>query len=427
MGRPKKITPTVEKAPASLEGSFDLLADHHSCWNFFVDRLNNLSQTFSYSKLDTPLLEDARLFKFWTEAGPEQLLFLNNDKDTRLAVKPTNLFGVARAYLEHKFYEREKVTKWFYLSPVAHVTADKQIKQQHEYGFQIFGDTAGIADAQIINLLLRLFKEIGLNKVTLHINNVGCLECRPIFQEVLKNFFKDKKYDLCESCLEYIETNPLKILACSNLSCNTVISEAPVVVDFLCENCRAHFVDVLEGLEELNISFNLNQKVIGQPWSRKTVFDLRVQSDNLEEVKLGEGGHADDLIQSLGGPPITALGFSGTVQSALEALEQANVKYSTKSRVDVFLVPLGELAAKKTLRLFTDLWNHNIVASEFIGPGSIRTQLKLAESNKASIALIVGQKEARDGTVILRDVRSGMQELFTVERIIEEVKKRLGK
>ena len=116
-----------------------------------------------------------------------------------------------------------------------------------------------------------------------------------------------------------------------------------------------------------------------------------------------------------------------TLDKILSALEAANLKFSTKNKVDVFLVPLGDLAAKKTLRLFTELWNHNIVASEFIGPGSIKTQLKLAESNKVAIALIIGQKEAREGTVILRDVRSGMQELFTYERIIEEVKKRLGR
>src|SRR6185436_4646007 len=142
---------------------------------------------------------------------------------------------------------------------------------------------------------------------------------------------------------------------------------------------------------------------------------------------LGQGGHSDDLIQGLGGLPTQALGFTGTMDRVLAGFEAANVKFVTKNKVDVFLVPLGDLAAKKTLRLFTDLWNNNIIASEFSGPGSIKTQLKLAESNKVSIALIIGQKEAREGTVILRDVRSGMQELFTYERIIEEVKKRLGK
>jgi len=187
-------------------------------------------------------------------------------------------------------------------------------------------------------------------------------------------------------------------------------------------------------LDELSIPYNLNPKIIGKPWSRRTVFEIRFSASGgtgtggkAAEAILGQGGHADDLIQSLGGTPTTALGFSSTSDLILRALELAEVKFATKSKVDVFLVPLGDLAAKKTLRLFTELWNNDILASEFSGPGSIKTQLKLAESNKVSIALIIGQKEARDGTIILRDVRSGMQELFTTERIIEEVKKRLGK
>ena len=198
------------------------------------------------------------------------------------------------------------------------------------------------------------------------------------------------------------------------------------MIDYICENCRKHFIKVLEGLDELNLSYNLNPKVIGKPWSRKTVFEIRYHIEGQEFI-LGCGGHADDLIQSLGGTAAQAMGFVGIAETVVAAMEAAQVKPPAKSKTEVFLVPLGDLAAKKTLKLFTELWNNDIVASEFIGPGSIKTQLKLAESNKVSIALIMGQKEARDGTVILRDVRSGMQELFTMERIIEEVKKRLGR
>jgi histidyl-tRNA synthetase len=218
----------------------------------------------------------------------------------------------------------------------------------------------------------------------------------------------------------------LQILACSNLSCTAAAAEAPVIIDYLCENCRHQFIGVLEGLDELSLPYNLNPKIVGRTWSRRTVFEIRFKTESGEQ-SLGSGGHTDDLVQSLGGAPTQALGFSGTIESILKAFELAQMKFVSKNKVDVFLVPLGDLAAKKTLRLFTELWNHDIMASEFSGPGSIKTQLKLAESHKAAIALIIGQKEARDGTVILRDVRSGMQELFTVERIIEEVKKRLGK
>jgi histidyl-tRNA synthetase len=425
MGRPKKITPQVEKAPARLPGTFDVLPDQMMSWEVFIEKVISLAHTFGYSKIETPMVEDAKLFRFWQEGTKDKLITFTDFKGITAALKPTNLFGMARAYLEYQFPLREKVSKWFYIAPVTKIT-DTSVKQLTEFGFQMFGETNPIADSQLINLIFRLFNEMGLANLSLEVNNIGCLECQPAYEEVLRNYFKEKKYDLCENCVELIDTHPLQILACTNLSCSTVAAEAPVIIDFLCEACRRHFIGVLEGLDELSLAYNLNPKVIGKPWSRKTVFEVRAKTEN-SEITLGSGGHADDLIQSLGGLPAQALGFMGNVEGVLTALDQAQVKFAAKHKADVFLVPLGELAAKKTLRLFTDLWNNNIVASEFIGPGSIKTQLKLAESNKVAIALIIGQKEAREGTVILRDVKSGMQELFTSERIIEEVKKRLGK
>jgi len=426
MGRPKKITPTVEKAPNHLAGSVDLLPEHHAAWDVFVEKFNSLAHTFGYSKVETPIFEDARLFTFWSGTN-QSLLSFTDPKGNLVAAKPANIFSLARVYLENKFFEREKLSKWFYLSPATHLNDKNEIKQTFEYGLQIFGQTAPIADAQMINMLLKLFSDVGFTNLSLEINNIGCIECLPAYQEQLKSYFKDRKYDLCENCLDHLENNQsLQILACSNLSCNTAAADAPTLIDYLCDNCRKHFIGVLEGLDELSIPYNLNPKIIGKIWNRRTVFEIRTKTET-GDIVLGEGGHADDLIQSLGGLPTAGVGFSSTLEIILNAFEASKLKFSTKHKADVFLVPLGELAAKKTLRLFTDLWNHEIVASEFVGPGSIKTQLKLAESNKVSIALIIGQKEARDGTVILRDVKSGMQELFTYDRIIEEVKKRLGK
>jgi histidyl-tRNA synthetase len=426
MGRPKKITPTIEKAPARLNGLADILPEHHLPWDFFLEKFHGLAITFGYARVETPLVEDARLFNLWLQSTNDQLLVFADEKGAKLALKPTNLLSLARVYLDHHFFEKERVCKWFYVSPVAYLKNNGEVAQQLEWGLQIFGETNPIADVQMINLLLKLFTQNSLPNLSVEINNIGCLECSPAYIEVLRNFFKEKKYDLCENCLEHLENNPLNILACDNLSCNAAAQEAPMRVDYLCEPCRRHFIGVLEGLDELGISYNLNQKVIGRTWSRKTVFEIHSRAEN-QELTLGRGGHADDLIQSLGGPVSSALGFVSNVETLVQALELAHIKVSNKNKVDVFLVPLGELAAKKTLKLFTELWSHDIVASEFIGPGSIKTQLKLAESNKVGIALIIGQKEAREGTVILRDVPSGMQELFTSERIVEEVKKRLGK
>jgi histidyl-tRNA synthetase len=425
MGRPKKLTPSIEKAPQRLSHSSDISADHYLSWEAFWEKLNHLAHTFNYNQIQTPLFEDTRLFNLWSEQG-QGLLTHTPAKGRTISASPTAIFGLARMYLEQQAQEQTRVVKWYYCLPTERLE-EQGLRQAYEFGFQMFGPITPIADSQMINLLFRLFTQIGLNDLTLEMNSVGCIECLPNYQDQLKTYFKDKKYDLCENCLNHLEAGePLKIFACKNLSCQSATNDAPVIMDYLCENCRKQFISVLEGLDELGIGYNLNSHVIGKPWSRRTVFEIRARFPQTE-LTLGHGGHADDLIQSLGGTPTLSLNFVAEQETIIKALELANLKFASKTRIDVFLVPLGELAAKKTLGLFTELWNNDIIASEFVGSGSIKTQLKLAESNKVSVALIIGQKEAREGTVILRDVKSGMQELFLYERIVDEVKKRLGK
>jgi histidyl-tRNA synthetase len=425
MGRPKKLTPSIEKAPQRLSTSSDISAEHYLSWEAFWEKLNHLAHTFNYNQIQTPLFEDTRLFNLWSEQG-QGLLTHTPAKGRTISASPTAIFGLARMYLEQQAQEQTRVVKWYYCLPTERLD-EHGLHQGYEFGFQMFGPITPIADSQMINLLFRLFTQIGLSELTLEMNSVGCIECLPNYQDQLKTYFKDKKYDLCEDCLAHLEAGePLKIFACKNLSCQAATNDAPVIMDFLCENCRKQFISVLEGLDELGIGYSLNPHVIGKPWSRRTVFEVRAKFPQAELV-LGYGGHADDLIQSLGGIPTLSLNFVAEQATIIKALELANLKFTSKTKMDVFLVPLGELAAKKTLGLFTELWNNDIIASEFVGSGSIKTQLKLAESNKVSVALIIGQKEAREGTVILRDVKSGMQELFLYERIVDEVKKRLGK
>jgi histidyl-tRNA synthetase len=424
MGRPKKAQPSISKAPNKIKGTFDLVPEqHHEIHDLYEDFFR-LAHNFGYLRLDTPLIEDARLYKLWRETGKSLFEFESEDLG-RAAFKPNNLFSLARAFLEYRYFERERISKWYFSSKVMHMSSD-ELAQSDEFGITVFGEIAPISDAQVINLALRFFNEIGLKDVSVDINNVGCLNCQPVYAEVLRGYLKERKYDLCEKCLELADDEPMQVLNCANLSCGTAASEAPCMVDYLCEPCRRHFIAVLEGLDELGIPYNLSQRVVGPHWCRRTVFECRVKVDQ-QEVPVCFGGHADDLIQSLGGQQASCLYFTATLQNVLFALNSLQVKRLPRQKVDVYLVPLGDLAAKKTLKLFSELWSNNIPASEFIGPGSIKTQLKLAEINKVSIALIIGQKEAREGSVILRDVRSGMQELFNMDRIIEEVKKRLGR
>jgi len=425
MGRPKKLTPNVEKAPNRLAGAVDLAPEQFLSWEAFWEKLVGLAHTFSYSEVQIPFFEDARLFRQWTQPGTSLVNFTHGK--SVVAASPASVFGLARMYLAQQAIEVDRAVKWYYVAPTACLTEKNELRQSYEFGFQMFGPLTPIADAQLINLLFRLFTQIGLTNLSLEINNVGCIECLPAYQDSLKTYFKDKKYDLCENCLNHLDAGrPLQIFACPNLSCNSVTQDAPPIIDVLCEVCRAQFIGVLEGLDELGVGYSLNPHVIGKPWSRRTVFELRARL-NEQDILLGCGGHADEMIQGLGGLATCSLSFTSTQEKILQALDLAGIKFATKHKAEVFLVPLGDLASKKSLRLFTDLWANDIITSEFTGSGPIKTQLKMAESSKATIALIIGQKEAREDTVILRDVRSGMQELFSTERIVDEVKKRLGR
>jgi histidyl-tRNA synthetase len=211
------------------------------------------------------------------------------------------------------------------------------------------------------------------------------------------------------------------------LDCQTALSDAPTILDFLDEISHKHFTLLLEALDELQIPYQLNPLYVGFPGSVKTVLAIRYKTKQ-SSILLAQGGYHDTWLSMLGvAAPTAAFGVWGDLYDVHKAMTQAGVTVQQESKVEIFLVPLGELAAKKSLRLFRDLTTASLTVYDNFGDIGVKNQLKLAEAHKAPIALIMGQKEAVDEMVILRDVKSGMQELFSYDKIVDEVKKRLGK
>jgi histidyl-tRNA synthetase len=218
----------------------------------------------------------------------------------------------------------------------------------------------------------------------------------------------------------------MNILRCSNLDCQAAFSEAPTILDFLDPDSHKHFTSMLEALDELRIPYQLNPYYVGQAGLSRTNWVLKCKGKN-QMVILGEGGSHDDLMYAVTGKNFCSFGFRGSLSLVHRLLEASRVEVEKEILSDVFLVPLGELAAKKSLRLFRDLTSQKVSVYDHFGTSGVKNQLKVAETYKAPIALIMGQKEAIDEMVILRDVKSGMQEIISYDKIVEEVKKRLGK
>ena len=422
----KKKNNISGKKPFSISDLTDIYPDTHTSWDFMFRKLQHLASGYGFSRIETPLIEDYALYEGLNLGGVTVVNF--NDPDNhKIALRPEMLPGVIRSFHEHKLPELVKMAKWFYISQVASYNEQqRKILNNWEYGFELLGEFIPLNEVHLISLVWKFLVSIGLQNLVLEINSIGRTEYRKAYEEQLSNFLSSKKYELCNECVSSIEEDPLQVFRCKNLECKTVATEAPQALDYLNEEDHKEFTNILEGLDELGIAYIPNPMLVARSGSSRVMFQIKYK-DEQNEYFIGEGGYHEDIYEQIIGKKSPCFGFSGYMEVLRTALQNMNIEVAIEIRADVFLVPLGELAAKKALKLFNELWDEKISVHDQFGNVGVKNQLKLAETGKANIALIIGQKEAMDDMVILRDVKSGMQEVFQYERIIEEVKKRLGK
>ncbi len=408
---------------------FDAATETDLLWDALLRRLYKMSRVYGFSRLETPLLEDVSLYShFYGPNSPAlQSIVSLLAGGKQVGVRPVFLPSVLRAYAQDKIYEKLPTSKWSFVGQT--VTQDPKtlkLSQDMEFGFEVFGDFNHLTEAQAISVVWEFLAGFGLSDLVLEINNIGSTECQEVYSETLRGFLAAKKYQLCDSCNEHLAGRVLNVFRCDNIDCKAIVSEAPAVLDFLDETANKHFTNILEALDELGVPYQLNPAYVAPNGHGQTNFSVSWRGRG-QNVLIGEGGYHNALMQNVCGKNLCCFGFSGSLSAARKVLELAKVEVGREQKSDVFLVPLGELASKKSLRLFRDLTAQKISVYDHFGNLGVKNQLKQAEIFKAPIALIIGQKEAVDEMVILRDVKSGMQEIISYDKIVEEVKKRLGR
>ncbi len=350
--------------------------------------------------------------------------------EDEVSLRPEGTAGVARAYIENGMNKWSQPIKLYYEGPMFRYENPQmgRYREHHQFGFEILGDGGPAIDAQVIYLAWKIFQKMGIKNITIQTNSIGCKECRPAYKNLLSDYYEMKINKLCADCKRRLTKNPLRLLDCKEEKCMRVASVAPQIVDHLCEECHNHFRNVLEFLDELELPYVLNSNLVrGLDYYTKTVFEIwsgKLESET-GQLSLGGGGRYDDLIKTLGGEDTPAAGFSFGIERAIELLLKNGFSLEQRIEKEVFLVQLGNLARKKILKLFNELIDKNISVGESIGRNSIKSQLRMANKFGSRLALIVGQKEAIDNTVILRDMESGMQEVVKMEEVACEVKKRI--
>ncbi len=243
------------------------------------------------------------------------------------------------------------------------------------------------------------------------------------------DYYRNRKNKICPDCKVRLKENPLRLLDCKEEKCQPIKVQAPAIVDYLCDECRKRFKEVLEYLDELEIPYFLNSVMVrGLDYYTKTIFEIFLEGEeNASNMSLGGGGRYDNLIKELGGSATPAVGMALGVDRIISEMKKEQIKVSSLYNPKIFLVQLGDMGKKKSLKLFEQLYQAGIVTAESLSRDSIKAQLKIADRLGVKFALILGQQEALDNTVIIRDMQSGMQETVPRDKVVDEVKKRLKK
>lgn len=430
------MSKTSKKSFQSPKGAADVLPEDQRYWDKIQKVIKEVAADYGYEKIDTPIFEDTDLFLQGVGASTDivekQMYTFKTLGGDSVTLRPEFTAGVARSYTEHGMFNMPQPIKFWYMGPVFRYEKPQEgrYRQFSQFGFEVLGDQDPAYDAQVIKMCVNIFKSLGLKDVGVEINSVGCKDCRPIYRKELIGYYKNRIQRMCKDCNRRYKENPMRLLDCKEEECVEYKANAPHSIDNLCDDCKNHFKSVLEILDELEVPYILNHFLVrGLDYYSKTVFEFFPNVDDEEKKKsqsaLGGGGRYDYLVNMLGGRDTPSVGAGCGLERIVSLMKKENVRLPNPRQVHVFLAQLGNLGKKKAMKLFEELRDAGINTEEAFGKDSIKSQLKVADKVRAKYSLILGQKEALDGNVILREMESGSQETVPIEKIVKTLKNRL--
>ena len=425
-----KEKPEAFRAP---KGMHDVVPADEPYWEKIESAARNLARAYGFGRLEPPVLEDALLYNKTSgeesDVVEKEMYTLRTKGGDLLALRPEYTPGICRAYLEHNMSRLSQPQKLFYMGPVFRHDRPQlgRYRQFTQVGFEILGgQNDPIYDAEIITIVMNLLAELKIKNTTLKINSIGDRVCRPNYKRQLQNYYKNYEKELCEDCARRLTVNPLRLLDCKKPQCQPFKEKAPNFLDKLCSACKTHFRTVLEYLEEVSITYEVDPRLVrGLDYYDRTVFEFFAASEEAETLAFGAGGRYDYLTEMIGGSATPALGVALGVERVIAIMKAKEIAVPSRAVRKVFLAHAGTLAKKNAFALREELRKSGIFVAEALSKESLGAQLKVADKEGIGLALILGQKEIYEKSVIVRDLVAGTQEAVLLEKIVDEIKKRL--
>lgn len=408
----------------SVRGFKDILPEETPAWGWLEAQAREILVRYGFREIRVPILEKTELFaRSIGEATDivekEMYTFVDRNQE-RLTLRPEATAGIVRAFIEHGLHNRPKPIKLFTIGPMfRHERPQKgRLRQFHQIDVEVFGAQSPGTDAELVVMALDILEAGGAQNLRLEINSLGCPDCRVPFREELREFLLARKERLCEDCQRRAERNPLRALDCKNEVCQAEYREAPELTNFLCEDCRAHYEAFKAYLSEAGVSYQVNPRLVrGLDYYTRTIFEIKAPGLGAQDT-VAAGGRYDGLVSALGGPDTPAVGFAIGIERWLLVSE---LPAELESPPELFIAPLGEEAARVTLRLARSLRARGIrVEADYEGR-RLKALLRQADRLSARKVLILGEDELQKKEALLKDLETGTQEPLPFENLTDLV------
>jgi len=409
-----------------IKGTLDVFGEQARLWRYIESTFIETVRSFNYREMRTPIIEPVELFV--RSVGEEtdivrKEMYVFEDKGGRkVALRPEGTAGIVRAYIENGMNRFGAPQKFFYIGAMFRYEKPQAGRQRqfHQLGVEVFGSPSPLADVETIHLAMKFLKNLGLDDARLHVNSIGCPKCRPSYKDALKKYYSEYLQELCEDCKIRYDRNVLRLLDCKVDS--SIAEKAPRIQEFLCDECREHFVKVCKALDALNLKYTVDPKLVrGLDYYTRTTYEIKVPYLGAQDTLIG-GGRYDNLVRELGGPSTPAVGFAGGIERIALALEKKGIVVPRD--ILIYVATAGQddthvaaITVAETLR------DRGFCVEIDLMERSLTPQMRYANRAKADYVVMVGEDELREGKFTLRDMKTGEQRKLTLHEMVEVLEK----
>lgn len=405
------------------KGTKDMLPQDAYKWHFVENKFREIAKFYGMREIRTPMFEHTDLFLRGvgdTTDIVQKEMYTFNDKGNRsITLKPEGTSPVVRAFIENRLFNEAQPTKLYYAIPCfRYENVQKgRLRQFHQFGTEVFGSKEPSMDAEVIAFAMEFLKGLGLKSLSLNINNLGCPNCRPKYNEALKKFLEENYDDLCGLCQSRFDKNPMRILDCKNKNCGEITKNAPIILDYMCEECDSHFAEVKKYLDILNIPYTVDPGIVrGLDYYTKTIFEILN-----DDFTVCGGGRYDRLIEQLGGPEMPAVGFGLGIERLLLTLKNEGIEIPSEGLYDLYVGARGEEGKLASFKLANTLRTRGIKTEINHMGRSLKAEMKYANKIGAKFTVVLGDDELQTGNAKLKRMSDGEQfevNLNNIEEIV---------